>query len=89
MVFTRSQTEYISRNELLEELVKLLDGSSKLSELIEKFNNFLSKNGKDYSELQISRNCNNHLLQRITKLERNAVINSQYHIRGMLQINLF
>ena len=89
MVFTRSQTEYISRNELLEELVKLSDGSSKLSELIEKFNNFLSKNGKDYSELQISRNCNNHLLQRITKLERNAVINSQYHIREMLQINLF
>ena len=89
MVFTRSQTEYISRNELLEELVKLSDGSSKLSELIEKFNNFLSKNGKDYSELQISRNCNNHLLQRITKLERNAVINSQYHIRETLQINLF
>ena len=89
MVFTRSQTEYISRNELLEELVKLSDGSSKLSELIEKFKKFLSKNGKDYSELQISRNCNNHLLQRITKLERNAVINSQYHIREMLQINLF
>ena len=55
MVFTRSQTENISRDELVEEL-KLSDVSTKLSELTEKFNDFVSKHDKVYSELQISRN---------------------------------
>ena len=67
MVFTRSQTENMSRDELVEELLKLSDVSAKPSELTEKFNDFVSKHGKIYSELQISRNCNNHLLQRIIK----------------------
>ena len=69
MVFTKSQTENMSRDELVEELPKLLDVSTKLSELTEKFNDFVSKHDKIYSELQISRNCNNHLLQRIIQLE--------------------
>ena len=87
MVFTRSQTENMSRDELVEELLKLLDVSTKLSELTEKFNDFVSKHDKIYSELQISRNCNNHLLQRIIQLERNAVTNSQYHRRETIEIN--
>ena len=70
-----------------EELLKLSDVSSKLSELTEKFNNFVSKHDKVYSELQISRNCNNHLLQRIIQLERNAVTNSQYHRRETIETN--
>ena len=81
MVFTRSQTENMSRDELVEELLKLPDVLTKLSELTEKFNNFLSKHGKVYSEFQISRNCNNHLLQRKIQLERNVMTNSQYHRR--------
>ena len=68
-VFTKSQTENMSRDELVEELLKLSDVSTKLSELTEKFNDFVSKHDKIYSELQISRNCNNHLLQRIIQLE--------------------
>ena len=87
IVYTRSQTENISRDELVEELLKLSDVSSKLSELTEKFNDFMSKHDKVYSELQISRNCNNHLLQRIIQLERNAVTNSQYHRRETIEIN--
>ena len=87
MVFTRSQTKNMSRDELVEELFKLLDVSAKLSELTEKFNDFVSKHDKIYSELRISRNCNNHLLQRITQLERNAVTNSQYHKRETIEIN--
>ena len=87
MVFTRSQTENMSRDELVEELLKLLDVSTKLSELTEKFNDFVSKHDKIYPELQISRNCNNHLLQRIIQLERNAVTNSQYHRRETIEIN--
>ena len=60
---------------------------TKLSELTEKFNDFVSKHDKINSELQISRNCNNHLLQRITQLERNAVTNSQYQRRETIEIN--
>ena len=55
----------MKRDELVEELLKLSDVSSKLSELTEKFNNFVSKHDKVYSELQIPRNCNSLLLQRI------------------------
>ena len=76
MVFTRSQMKNMSRDELVEELFKLWDVPSKLSELTESFNDFVSKHDKVYSELQISRNCNSHLLQRIIQLERNAVTNS-------------
>ena len=76
MVFTRSQMKNMSRDELVEELFKLWDVPSKLSELTERFNDFVSKHDKVYSELQISRNCNSHLLQRIIQLERNAVTNS-------------
>ena len=49
---------------------------------------FLWKHEKAYSELQISRNCNFHLLQRIIQLEMNAVTNSQYHRRETIEINL-
>ena len=59
----------------------------KFSELTEKFNNFVSKHDKVYSELQISRNSNNHLLQRIIQLERNAVTTSQYHSREIIETN--
>ena len=61
--------------------------STKLSELTQKFNDFVSKHDKIYSELQISRNCNNHLLQRIIQLERNAVTSSQYHRRETIEMN--
>ena len=77
----------MNREELVKELLKLSDMSTKLSELTEKFNDFVSKHDKIYSELQISRNCNNHLLQRIIQLERNAVAKSQYHRIETIEIN--
>ena len=78
----------MSRDELVEELPKLLDVSSKPSELTEIFNNFVLKHDKVYSKLQISRNWYNHLLQKIIQLERNAVTNSRYHRRETLEKNL-
>ena len=47
----------MSKDELVEQLLKLSDVSSKLSDLTEEFNDFLSKHEKVYSESQISRNC--------------------------------
>ena len=79
----------MSRDKLVEELLKLSDDSSKLSDLTEKFNDFLLKDKKDYSEFKISRNCNYHLLQGIIQLERNTVTNSQNHRREAIQISSF
>ena len=87
MVFTRSQRENLSRDKLVEELLKLLDVSSKFSDLTEKFNDFVSKYDKVYAELQISRNCNFHLLQKIVRPGRNPATNSQYHRRGLIELN--
>ena len=78
----------MSRDELVEELPKLLDVSSKPSELTEIFNNFVLKHDKVYSKLQISRNWYNPLLQKIIQLERNAVTNSRYRRRETLGKNL-
>ena len=77
----------MSRDELVEELLKLLDVSLKISDLIEKFNYFMSKYDKFYSEFQISRNCNSYLLQMIIQLEKNGVTNSHYHKRETIEIN--
>ena len=81
MVFTRIQMEKISREKLVEALL------IKTFRTHWKVNNFVSKHEKVYSELQISRNCNNHLLQRIIQLERNVIANSQYHRRETIEIN--
>ena len=77
----------MSRDKLVEELLKLLDVSLKLSELTEKFNDLVSKHDKVYYESQISRIWNNHLLQRVIQLERNAATNFQYHRTETLEVN--
>lgn len=40
MAFTRNQTENMSRDELVEEFIKLSYASTKFSNLTEKFNDF-------------------------------------------------
>ena len=75
----------MTRDEVVEELLKLSDVLTKLSELPEKFNDFVLRHDKIYSELQISRIFNNHLLQRIIQLEGNAVTSFQYHRREIIE----
>ena len=48
MVFTRSQIENLSREELIEELVKLSDITDQLKDLTDKFDNC----SKKYEELK-------------------------------------
>ena len=82
MVFTRSQYENMSKEELIQELTDINssfvnDINAKLTDLSEKFNEFTSKYDKVYSELQQCKSFNSHLLTRIIQLKRNVVNNSQ------------
>ena len=63
------------------------DINTKLSNLEEKFHDFLSKYDKVNSELQQCKKFNSHLLTRIIQLERNAVANSQYSRRATIGLH--
>ena len=63
------------------------DINTKLSNLEEKFNDFLLKYGNLNSELQQCKKFNSHLLTRIIQLECNAVTNSQYSRRETIELN--
>ena len=85
MVFTSSQIENMRTEELVEELVNLSDMSTKLTNLTNKFDEFIRKYDNLHSELQLARNCNPHLIQRIMQLERNVVANSWYYRRKTIE----
>ena len=92
MVLTRSQYENTSKEELIQELTDINssfvnDINTKLSNLEEKFNEFVSKYDKVNSELQQCKKINSHLLTRVVQLERNAVASSQYSRRETIELN--
>ena len=89
MVLNRSQYENISTEKLIQGLTDInssfvSDINTKLSNLEEKFNEFLSKYDTVNSELQQCKKFNSHLLTRIAQLEHNSVRNSQYSRRREL-----
>ena len=67
--------------------LQILTLASKLSNLEEKLNGFLSKYDNVNSELQQCKKNNSHLLTTIIQLERNAVTNSQYSRRETIELN--
>ena len=79
MVQTRSQLVHLLKEELIHELIRVEDISSKLSDLTICFNDFLRQYEILSSELTVSKNCNSLLSERIVQLEWNAVNNAQYH----------
>ena len=87
MVRTRSQLENLSKKELIEELISVEDISSKLSDVIIRFDDFLRRYEILSSELTVSKKYNRLLSERIVQLERNTVNNAQYHHRQSLEIN--
>ena len=87
MVLTRAQVDNLSREELIEELLKFSDITDKLNGLNNRFEDFIKKYDELNSELLISKNCNSLLLKRITNLERNALNNAQYVRRETIEIN--
>ena len=56
MVRTRSQLENLSKEELIDKLVRVEDISSKLSDLTSRFDNFLRRYEILNSELTVSKN---------------------------------
>ena len=88
MVLTRAQVDNLSREELIEELLKFSDITDMLNGLNNRLDDFIKKYDELNSELLISKNCNSLLLKRITNLERNALNNVQYVRRETIEINL-
>ena len=88
MVRTRSELENLSKEELIEELITFDDITSKISDLTNRFNDFLRRFEVVSSDLAITRNCNRLLTERVVQLERNAVTNAQYHRRESVEVNL-
>ena len=87
MVFTRSQIENLSREEVIEELVKLSDITDRLKELTDKFNNFSKKYEELKSDLVVTKKCNSLLYSHIVQLEKNTVSNALYHRRETLKLS--
>ena len=81
MVLTQSYYENMSNEELIQKLTDINlcfvnNINTKLSKLLENFNEFLSKYDKAFSEFQQCKTFNSHLMRRIIELEPNAVTNS-------------
>ena len=87
MVRTRSQLENLSKKELIEELITVDNITSKISDLTNRFDDFLRRFEVVSSDLAITKNCNRLLTERVVQLERNAVTNAQYHRRELVEVN--
>ena len=87
MVLTRAQVDNLSREELIEDLLKFSDITDKLNGLNNRFEDFIKKYDELHSVLLISRNCNSLLIKRITNLEHNTLNNAQYVRRETIEIN--
>ena len=87
MVLTRAQVDNLSREELIEELLKFSDVTDKLNDLNNRFEDFIKKYDELNSQLLISKKCNSLLLKRIANLERNALNNVQYVRRETIVVN--
>ena len=87
MVRIRSQLENLSKEELIEKLIIVDDIISKISDLTNRFDDFLRRFEVVSSDLAITRNCNRLLTKRVVQLESNAVTNAQYHRRESVEVN--
>ena len=92
MVLTRSQYENMSKEELIQELTDINSSFAneiitKLSSLLEKFNEFVLKYDNVNSELKQCKTFNSHLMSRTIQLECNALPNSQHRRRETIELN--
>ena len=76
MVQTKSRSENLSKQELIEELSTVDDIASKISDLTNRFDDFLRRFEVVSSDVANPRNYNRLLIERVVQLERNAVTNA-------------
>ena len=84
MVRLRSQLENLSKE---EELITVDDITSELSDLSNRFDDFLMTFEVASSDLVITRNCKRLLTAGVVQLERNAVTHAQYNRRESVEVN--
>ena len=87
MVVTRSQLENLSKDELINRLLQIVNTEDKPDNFNKQFNNFLGKYYELHSKLQVSRNCSNLLCNRVIELEKNALNTAQYVRREIIEIS--
>ena len=68
--------EHISKDEFIDELMSIEGISSKLVNLMTRFDDFTRRFEILSSELAVSKNCNRLLSERIVQIERNTVNNN-------------
>ena len=86
MVFTRIKLNELSKDELLEELLRFDNLSEKINDLTKKMDDFATKFDRAFLELQIFKTCNSLLRKQITDLEWLTLDNFQYLRGEMIEI---
>ena len=87
VVLTRKQSEKLSKEELINELLTVNSIHENLVNLTSRFGEFLEKYARVESELEVSKNCMKLLSKQIETLQRNTLDSSQYLRREMIEIN--
>ena len=87
VVLTRKQSEKLSKEELINELLTVNSIHEDLVNLTSRFGEFLEKYAPVESELEVSKNCMKLLSKQIETLQENALDFLQYHRREMIEIN--
>ena len=87
MVRTRCQLENLSKEELVQELITIDEITSKISDLTNRFDDFLRRFEVVSSDIAITKNCNRLLTEGVVQLETNAFTNAQYHRRESVEVN--
>ena len=86
MVVTRSKLENLSKDDLIDRLLQIVNIEDKLEHLNKRFDEFLGKYDELHSELQVSRKCSNLLRNQVIELEKNAINTAQYVRREIIEI---
>ena len=87
MVFTKNQIENMTREKLIEGLLKFSNISNQLKSLNDNFDSSTVKYENMESKVSLTKNHDTCLHHDIIQLERNAVNNAQYHRGESLKVN--